>query len=91
MAKLYKNVERYSAEDCWYFDIPLAIWLCKPLCSRRHWLVNARKLLDKSVNCASIGQTTMNHFCPHLPSTRTARNTVLERSWKTKSLALMLY
>ncbi len=25
MAKLYKNVERYSAEDCWYFDIPLAI------------------------------------------------------------------
>jgi hypothetical protein len=25
ITKLYENVERYSAEDCWYFDIPLAI------------------------------------------------------------------
>jgi hypothetical protein len=25
MTKLYKNVERYSADHCWYFDIPLAI------------------------------------------------------------------
>jgi hypothetical protein len=25
LTKLYENVVRYSAEDCWYFDIPLAI------------------------------------------------------------------
>ena len=41
--------------------------------------MNARILVDKSENHASIGQTTMNQFYPHLPSTRTVRNTVLER------------
>jgi hypothetical protein len=41
--------------------------------------VKARILVDKSENYASIGQTTMNQFFPHLPSTRTVRNTVLEQ------------
>jgi hypothetical protein len=41
ITKLYENVERCSVDDCWYFNIPLAIRLCKPLLSRRCWLVNA--------------------------------------------------
>jgi hypothetical protein len=35
IAKLYEKVDNYSAEDRWYFNLPLAIWLCKPLWSRR--------------------------------------------------------
>ncbi len=40
--------------------------------------MNARILVDTSKNHASIGQTTMNQFYPHLSSTRTVRNTALE-------------
>jgi hypothetical protein len=55
----------------------LAIWLCKPLWSRRWWLVNARILVDKLVNRASIGQTMMNQYYLHLPSARTVANASL--------------
>jgi hypothetical protein len=34
ITKLYEKVDTYSAEDRWYFDVPLAIQLRKPLRSR---------------------------------------------------------
>ena len=79
ITKLYDKVDTYSAEDRWYFDMPLAIRLRKPLRSRRRWLVNARILVNKSADRASIGQTTMNQYFAHLPSIRTVRNASLER------------
>jgi hypothetical protein len=57
---LYEKVDTYSVEDQWYFDVPLAIRLCKPLRSRQRWLVNARTLVDKSEQHALIGQMTMH-------------------------------
>jgi hypothetical protein len=48
ITKLYEKVDTYSTEDWWYFDVPLAIRLCKPLRSRQRWLVNARILANKS-------------------------------------------
>ncbi len=77
IVKLYDKVESFLAEDRWYFDVPLAIWLRKPLRSRRRWLVNARILVDKSESRASIGQMMMNQYYPHLPSARTVRNASL--------------
>jgi hypothetical protein len=50
ITKLYDMVDTYSADDRWYFDMPLAIRLCKPLHSRRRWLVNARILVNKSAD-----------------------------------------
>jgi hypothetical protein len=47
ITKLYEKVDTYSAEDWWYFDVLLAIWLHKPLRSRQCWLVNARILANK--------------------------------------------
>jgi hypothetical protein len=72
-------VDTYSADDRWYFDMPLAIWLRKPLRSRRRWLVNTQILVNKSADHASIGQTTMNQYFAHIPSIRTVRNASLER------------
>jgi hypothetical protein len=34
ITKLYEKVDMYSAEDRWYFDVPLAIQPRKRLCSR---------------------------------------------------------
>jgi hypothetical protein len=34
ITKLYEKVDTYSAEDLWYFDVPLAIRLRKRLLSR---------------------------------------------------------
>ncbi len=34
IAKLYEKVDSYLAEDQWYFNVPLAIRLRKPLRSR---------------------------------------------------------
>jgi hypothetical protein len=72
-------VGTYSADDRWYLNMPLAIWLRKPLRSRRRWLVNARILVNKSADCASIGQMTMNQYFAHIPSIRTVQNASLER------------
>jgi hypothetical protein len=47
ITKLYEKVDTYSTEDQWYFDVPLAIRLRKPLRSRQCWLVNAR-ILDQT-------------------------------------------
>jgi hypothetical protein len=79
ITKLYDKVDMYSADDRWYFDMPLAIWLRKPLRSRRRWLVNARILVNKSADPASIGQTTMNQYFAHIPSIWTVRNASLKR------------
>jgi hypothetical protein len=79
IAKLYKKVDTYSAEDWWYFDVPLALRLCKPLWLRQRWLVNARILANKSEDQALIGQTMMNQYFAHLPSIRTVQNASLER------------
>jgi hypothetical protein len=64
ITKLYEQVDTYSAEDRWYFDIPLAKRLRKPLRSRCRWLINARILANKSEQRVSIGQTTMNQYYP---------------------------
>jgi hypothetical protein len=77
IANLYEKVDIYSAEDQWYFNVPLAIRLHKPLQSRWQWLVNVRILVDKSKNRASIGQTTMNQYYLHLLSARTVANASL--------------
>jgi hypothetical protein len=71
ITKLYEKVNTYSTEDSWYFDVPLAIRLRKPLRSRQCWLVNARILANKSADRAMIGQTTLNQYFTHLPSIRT--------------------
>jgi hypothetical protein len=52
--------------------------LCKPLRSRRWWLVNARILVNKSEQRTLIGQMMMNQYYPHLPSARTVTNGTLE-------------
>jgi hypothetical protein len=78
IVKLYDKTKSYSAEDSrWYFDVPLAIRLRKPLRLRQRWLVNVTILVDKSKSRASIGQMTMNQYYPHLPSARTVRNASL--------------
>jgi hypothetical protein len=79
ITKLYEKVETYSAEDRWYFDVPLAIQLRKPLRSRQRWLVNARIVANKSADQATIGQMTLNQYFTHLLSIRTVRNASLER------------
>jgi hypothetical protein len=79
ITKLYNKVDTYSADDRWYFDMPLAIRLRKPLRSRRRWLVNARILVNKSADRASIGQTTMNQYFAHILSIQTVQSASLER------------
>jgi hypothetical protein len=76
--KLYEKVDTYSAEDRWYFDVPLAIRLCKPLRSRQRWLINARILVNKSADHTSLGQMTMNQYYAHFPSFQTVQNASLE-------------
>jgi hypothetical protein len=79
ITKLYTQVDVFAAEDRWYFDVPLTIRLRKPLRSRHRWLINARILANKSEQCTTIGQTMLNQYYPHIPSTRTVMNGTLER------------
>jgi hypothetical protein len=72
--KLYENVESYTAEYCSYFDLPLALRLCKPLWLWHWWLINARILVSKSEKCARIGHMMLNQYYPHLTSARTLPN-----------------
>jgi len=60
--KLYAEVDTYSAEDRWYFEMPLAFRLRKPLRSRRRWLLLARVLADKSSDRATTGQRPLTAF-----------------------------
>jgi hypothetical protein len=60
ITKLYAQVDVFAAEDCWYFDVPLTLQLREPLRSRCQWLINARILANKSKQCTTIGQMTLN-------------------------------
>jgi hypothetical protein len=84
ITKLYAQVDVCAAEDRWYFDVPLTLQLRKPLRSRCQWLINARILANKSKQCTTIGQMTLNQYYPHLPSTRTVTNGTLERIASTQ-------
>jgi hypothetical protein len=81
ITKLYEKVDTYSAEDWWYFDVPLAIWLRKPLRSRQRWLVIARILANNSADQAMIRQTILNQYFTHLLSIWTVWNASLETDW----------
>jgi hypothetical protein len=50
ITKLYENIDSYNVSDRWYFDLPLALHVCKPLCTQRRWLLNAKILVHKSPN-----------------------------------------
>jgi hypothetical protein len=67
---LYENVDSYAVEDHWYFDMPLALRLWKPLCSCQQWLVNARVLVSKSGDRINIGQVPLTTYFPPLQSDR---------------------
>jgi hypothetical protein len=41
ITKLYAGLDTYKIADHWYFDMPLALWLQKPLRSCRWWLNHA--------------------------------------------------
>ena len=56
ITKLYANIDNYDVADRWYFELPLALRLRRPLRSRRRWLMNARILVDKSATRAMWGQ-----------------------------------
>jgi hypothetical protein len=47
ITKIYEKVDTYLADEHWYLNLPLALWLQKPLCSRRRWLINTRILVNK--------------------------------------------
>ncbi len=79
ITKLYEKVDTYAAEDQWYFALLLMLRLHKPLHSRRQWLVNAQILVNKSEQWTTIGQTRMNQYYSHLPSTRTVMNGTLKQ------------
>jgi hypothetical protein len=72
-------VDTYSAEDRWYFDVPLEIRLRKPLRSCRWWLINARILVNKSADRTSLGQMMINQYYAHLLFFQTVRNASLEQ------------
>jgi hypothetical protein len=61
-------VDSFAAKDRWYFDMPLALWLKKPLCSWWQWLVNARVLASKSHQHIFIGQMPLTAYYPHVES-----------------------
>ena len=63
--KLYANIDNYDATDRWYFDLPLALRLCRPLRSQRRWLMNAQILVNKSATQAMLGQTNLTTYFPH--------------------------
>jgi hypothetical protein len=81
--KLYDKVDSFVAEDRWYFDMPLALWLKKPLRSGQWWLVNARVLAAKSHQCIFIGQMPLTAYYPHLESAQLVVNPMLGPSIAT--------
>jgi hypothetical protein len=75
ITKLYKKVETYAAEDCWYFDLPLVLMLCKPLRSQCQWHEEYSWTSKSLVQRAMIGQTMLNqYYYPQLTSARTVPN-----------------
>jgi hypothetical protein len=52
--------------DRWYFELPLALHLCKPLLTQWQWLLNAKILVRKSSNWAMSGQMTLSTYYEYL-------------------------
>jgi hypothetical protein len=59
---LYNNIDTYSAQDRWRFDMPLAIRLRTPLRSRRRWLALTKILIAKSSNLDPRGQSQLTTY-----------------------------
>jgi hypothetical protein len=60
--------------DQWYFDMPLALHLKKPLRSCWWWLTNAKLLVAKSHSQINIGQVPLTTYYPTASSNRTVAN-----------------
>ena len=81
--KLYAHIDNYDAANRWYFELPLALRLRRPLRSRRRWLMNARILVDKSVTHAMSGQTNLTTYFPHQPASQQVVHRTLGLSIQT--------
>jgi hypothetical protein len=78
ITKLYGQVDSFAAEDRWYFEMPLALRLRKPLRSRKRWLTLARVLASKSGERVFVGQTPLTAFFQFLRNHRRVLNASLE-------------
>jgi hypothetical protein len=78
ITKLYGQVDSFAAEDRWYFEMPLALHLRKPLRSRKRWLTLARVLASKSGERVFVGQTPLTAFFQVLRNHRRVLNASLE-------------
>ena len=65
ITKLYANIDNYDVANRWYFELPLALRLCRPLQLQRRWLMNAQILVNKSATHAMLGQTNLTTYFPH--------------------------
>ena len=59
---LYADVDTYSAQDRWRFDMPLALRLCARLQSRNRWLLLTKVLIEKSTNTDPQGQSQLTTY-----------------------------
>jgi hypothetical protein len=75
--KLHCKVDSFMAEDRWYLDMPLALWLKKPVHSQQWWLVITWVLAAKLHQCIFIGQMPLTAYYPHLESTQLVVNQML--------------
>ena len=78
ITELYEKVDTFAAEDRWYFEMPLALRLQKPLRSRKRWLTLARVLASKSGERVFLGQTPLTAFFQVLRNPRRVVNASLE-------------
>jgi hypothetical protein len=74
ITNLYANIETYNVEDQWYFDMPLALHLKKPLRSCQRWFTNAKLLVAKSHSRINIGQVPLTTYYPTVSLNRTVAN-----------------
>jgi hypothetical protein len=65
---LYANIVTYDVPDWWYFDMPLAICLKKPLWSCWWWHTNANMLVAKLYSRIHIGQVPLTMYYPTVSS-----------------------
>ena len=56
ITQLYGRVDEYVAEDRWCFNLPLILWLKKPLRSKRQWLQLTKVLVKHWTNHDTRGQ-----------------------------------
>jgi hypothetical protein len=67
---LYEQVDTYSAQDRWRFDMPLALCLCTRLRSRHCWLALTKILTAKSSNLDPQGQSRLTTYFQVISSLR---------------------